>query len=276
LELDGGVAVVTGAASGIGLALTRSLAAAGMQVVATDIEPGPLEAAVQDLTVAGYQVTGHRLDVTVGADVRRLAQSTVADFGRVDLLCNNAGVSLSAPIAETTAQDWEWLLAVNLWGPVHGINSFLPLLEQQPGETHINTTSSMAGLYAIASMGAYSASKHAVTALMCSLERDLRRSGSKVHTSILCPYFVRTNIASAGRNRGENFRAATSDGSAAGEKYWHKVRAAVAKGMAPSDVAELVIEGIRSNRFWILTDPSALEFAQAELAAMTADGALRP
>ena len=180
------VAVVTGAASGIGLGIARAFAAAGMKVVLADVREEPLEQAAAELRDGGGQAIAVRTDVTRLDEVEALAAATLAEFGAVHVLCNNAGVGGFARIADTTIDDWRWTLEVDLWGPIHGVKTFLPIIEAQD-EGHINSTSSMAGLLAAPRLGAYNVAKHGVVALMATLERELRGAHSPVRTSVLCP-----------------------------------------------------------------------------------------
>ena len=199
------VAVVTGAASGIGLGIARAFAAAGMKVVLADVREEPLEQAAAELRDSGGQAIGVRTDVTRLDEVEALAAATLAEFGAVHVLCNNAGVGLFTRIAETTIDDWRWTLEIDLWGPIHGVKTFLPIIERED-EGHINSTSSMAGLLAVPRLGAYNVAKHGVVALMATLERELRAAHSPVRTSVLCPGAVNTGIIA---NSAQNRRQAT-------------------------------------------------------------------
>ncbi len=187
------VAVVTGAASGIGLGIARAFASAGMKVVLADVREEPLEAAAAELRDGGGQALAVRTDVARLDEVEALAAAALAEFGAVHVLCNNAGVGLFTRIAETTIDDWRWTLEIDLWGPIHGVKTFLPIIERED-EGHINSTSSMAGLLAVPRLGAYNVAKHGVVALMATLERELRAAHSPVRTSVLCPGAVNTGI----------------------------------------------------------------------------------
>ena len=150
MDVKGKVAVVTGAASGMGLAMAQTFADSGMAVVLADIEEAALEAAVNELSAGGHKAIGVRTDVSKLSDVQALADATLKEFGAVHVLCNNAGVGVGAPVGNTSIADWKWTLDIDLWGPIYGVETFLPLIEEQ-GEGHINSTASMAGLYAGAS-----------------------------------------------------------------------------------------------------------------------------
>jgi NAD(P)-dependent dehydrogenase (short-subunit alcohol dehydrogenase family) len=194
--VEGRVAVVTGAAAGMGLGMVRAFAAGGMRVVAADVRKEALDEAVAGLRAMGHDVVGVPTDVSQLADVENLATATIDTYGAVHVLCNNAGVGGRAPIAKTSIDDWEWILGIDLWGPIYGIKVFLPLIEKEE-EGHINSTSSVAGLVAGAGVGAYNVAKHGVVALMATLERELRAAKSPVRASVLCPGAVNTDI---GRN----------------------------------------------------------------------------
>ena len=170
------VAVVTGAASGIGLGIAGAFAAAGMKVALADVREEPLEQAAAELRDSGGEAIAVRTDVTRLDEVEAL-RATLAEFGAAHVLCNNAGVGLFTRIAETTIDDWRWTLEIDLWGPIHGVKTFLPIIERED-EGHINSTSSMAGLLAVPRLGAYNVAKHGVVALMATLERELRAAHS--------------------------------------------------------------------------------------------------
>jgi NAD(P)-dependent dehydrogenase (short-subunit alcohol dehydrogenase family) len=266
------VAVITGGASGIGLGMARAFAGAGARLVLADIEQAPLDAAVQELTEAGHAAVGVRTDVSKLADIEALAAATLDTYGAVHVLCNNAGVGTAAPVGQTSLADWEWTLGIDLWGPIYGVKTFLPLIERQ-GEGHINSTASMAGLIATASLGAYNVAKHGVVALMASLERDLRVAKSPVRASVLCPGPINTNIVSSDRNRPAE-SAAEHVTTPQGQRFWTMLTESLAQGMDPDEVGRLVLDAVSSGRFWVLTHPRMLEIVRAQLDAMGADGSL--
>src|SRR5262245_45978073 len=164
-----------------------------MKVVLADVREDPLRQAASELRDAGAEILAVPTDVTRIDDVEALAAAALDAFGAVHVLCNNAGVSCYASIAETTLEDWRWMLDIDLWGPIHGIKTFLPIIERED-EGHINATASMSGLLAAPRIGAYNVAKHGVVALMTTLERELRAARSPVRTSVLCPEFVNTEI----------------------------------------------------------------------------------
>jgi NAD(P)-dependent dehydrogenase (short-subunit alcohol dehydrogenase family) len=252
-ELRGKVAVVTGAASGIGKSLAARFAAEGMKVVLADVEAAPLAAAADELTAGGATVLAVRTDVADSAAVAALAARTLEHFGAAHVICNNAGVGGGAgPMWTLTTADWEWALGVNLWGVIHGIRAFVPGLVAQ-GEGHVINTASIAGLASPAMMGPYVATKHAVVALSEVLARDLETAASPVRVSVLCPGFVRTRIAESHRNRPAHLAdAARGKAAAAAVKM---VQEQVEGGIAAEVVAERVVEAIREERFYILPHP---------------------
>ena len=195
-DLRGKVAVVTGGASGIGMGIARQLIAEGMQVVIGDIEAGLLRKAADDLGAVGILTDVSDLD-----SVRALARSATERFGTVHVVCNNAGVGPLAAIADLTMADWHWIIGVNLYGVIHGVQTFLPVLQANEDGGHIVNTASMAGLVAPPRLGAYSVTKFGVVALTEVLAAELAQTGSKVGVSVLCPGVVRTNIGTSSRNR---------------------------------------------------------------------------
>jgi len=254
-ELNGKVAVVTGGASGIGLALARRFASEGASVVIGDVEKGPLEAAVNDLRDAGAQVDGVVTDVTAPEQVQALADTAVARFGGVHVFCNNAGVGAGGLSWEMPLSTWEWVIGVNLWGVIHGVRAFMPLLMQQP-EAHIVNTASVAGLVAAPFMGPYNASKHAVVAISETLHHELAMAAPHVKVSVLCPGWVNTNIAESDRNRPEHLRAGVEpDGDTSAI-----LKGFIDQGMPPDAVAAKVLDAIRAERFWILTHDDEADF----------------
>ncbi len=263
-RLEDRVAVVTGAASGIGLGIARACAAAGMKVVLADVRAEPLEQAAAELRDRGAQAIAVRTDVARLDEVEALAAATLAEFGAVHVLCNNAGVGHFTRIADTTIDDWRWTLDIDLWGPIHGVSTFLPIIERED-EGHINSTSSMAGLLAVPRLGAYNVAKHGVVALMATLERELRAAHSPVRTSVLCPGAVNTAILT---NSMESRRRSTGAGDTV------ESVGAIGDGAEPDDVGRMVVDAIRNDRFWIFTAPELVASVQHQVAAMAEDQSL--
>jgi NAD(P)-dependent dehydrogenase (short-subunit alcohol dehydrogenase family) len=255
-ELRGKTAVITGGASGIGRALGDAFAAEGMRVVLADIEAGALEEAVGALRAAGAAVLGVPTDVSAAEQVQALADRAVAEFGRVDVVCNNAGVALSGPAWEHSLKDWEWLLGVNLWGVIHGIRTFVPLMLRQGGEGHVVNTGSVAGLASNPFMSIYNVSKHAVVTLSETLHKELQLMGTEVKISVLCPGFVSTRILDAERNRPVGLR--NPNPTERHPTFEEMARAAIAAGLPPREAAARVVDAVKQERFYVLTHP---EFA---------------
>ncbi len=247
-EFQGRVAVVTGAASGIGLALARRAASEGMTVVLADVEEKALQSSAQSLRDAGFKVASQRVDVSREAEVEALARRCFDEFGAVHLLCNNAGViSRERPAWEATIADWQWLLSVNLWGVIHGLRAFVPRMLASGEEGHIVNTASMAGLITGGIGNAvYDASKHAVVALSESLYKDLVIRQTQVSASVLCPGAVTTNIFRADRNRPAELTEPK------GEPPQSRGTGFPDASFPPEEMAERVFAAVRENRFYVL------------------------
>jgi NAD(P)-dependent dehydrogenase (short-subunit alcohol dehydrogenase family) len=243
-DLSGKVAVITGAASGIGLAMANRFASEGMKLVLADIEAPALDAAVAGLP-PGTEFVTMVCDVSKVEQVDALRDRALESFGSVHLVCNNAGVGSGGPMESLDLNDWEWVLGVNLWGVIYGVRAFLPLLVEQ-GEGHIVNTASVAGLFAAPYMGAYNVSKYGVVALSETLSNELSLTQSPVGVSVLCPSWVKTNIATATRNRPGG---APVDADAISEV----IGTFIEKGIDPAGVADLVAEAVLTKQFWIIT-----------------------
>ena len=254
----GDVAVVTGAASGIGFALAERFASGGLHVVAADIDPAALDDAVRRLGEHGGEVLGVPTDVSREEQVQALAAAALERFGGVHVVCNNAGVtSLADPWLGPTSA-WEWVVGVNLWGVIHGVRAFLPHLALG-GRGHIVNTASMAGLFPGLSPS-YDATKHAVVALTEDLFHAVRDGGIPVGVSVLCPGWVRTQIADAERNWPDD-RGALPERSVSSSVVRPHLDRALAEGLTPAAVADVVARGIEEERFWLLTHPEWMPMA---------------
>lgn len=260
-RLEGKVAVVTGAASGIGRALAERFAAEGMKVVLADLEEGALAKAESELRAAGASVAAKRTDVAKADDVEALAQFAVDKFGAVHVVCNNAGVGVGGVSWENSVKDWEWVLGVNLWGVIHGVRSFVPRMLAQGDECHVVNTASGAGLHARPWLAMYCASKHAVVALSESLYHELTLTGANVKVSVLCPAVVNTRIGESERNRPDELRddSAGAEPSPQMQAMERAFRTLLATGLPPEKVAERVVAAIRKERFYVLTHEETRE-----------------
>jgi len=253
-DLSGKVAVVTGAASGIGNAMATRFAAEGMKVVLADIEEGPLADAEKKLTDTGATVLAVPTDVTKGDQMDALAQKTYEAFDTVHVICNNAGVAAGGPMWTLTEADWQWVLGVNLWGVIHGVRVFVPRMVEQ-GEGHVVNTASMAGLTSVPMMGPYNVSKHGVVTLSETLSVELGLHGSPVKVSVLCPGWVNTRIHEADRNRPAELQRAPDEDPNMAEMGKQMIGALITSGLDPAEVARQVLEAVREERFYILTHP---------------------
>lgn len=270
-EFKDKVAVITGAASGIGLGLARRCVREGMRVVLADVEQDALGNAQKELASMGGKVLPVLTDVSKADDVAKLAEKTIESFGAVHLLCNNAGVGGAAgAIWENSLADWEWAVGVNLWGVLHGIRVFVPLMLSQDTEGHIVNTASTAGLLPYHPGAAYQVTKHAVVALSEHLYRSLAERGAKVKASVLCPGFVRSRILSSARNQPVEYRADTSAkplSSEAEEAAWTSLEKEF-KVLAPEQAADEVFAAVREERFYILTHPEFNEAVKKRVEAI--------
>jgi NAD(P)-dependent dehydrogenase (short-subunit alcohol dehydrogenase family) len=254
-QLDDKVAVVTGSASGIGYALADALLHAGCRVVLADIEePALADAQAQLAEHHGDRVFGAVTDVSDLASVEKLAAAAVDRFGQVDVLCNNAGVSTFNTIDHLTIDDWRWVISVDLWGVIHGVHTFLPLFTRQGTPAHIVNTASIAGVISgIAYLGPYAVSKVGVVSLSETLRQELEMTGSPIGVSVLCPSATNTNCMEGERNRPGQLgvEARTPDA----EQWRLAIRSGFTgpAGKEPEEVAAMVVDAIRHNRFWVIS-----------------------
>ena len=259
MELGPGkVAVVTGGASGIGLALANAFAAAGCSVVLADVQMDALDEAAGEVGAHGVETLTMCTDVSKREQVEELASATMERFGAVHVVCNNAGVGGAGDPWLGPIESWEWVMGVNFWGIVHGIRAFLPHLVMSGGG-HIVNTASMAGLYPL-NVAAYDASKHAVVALTEDLYSTMTEAQMPIGVSCLCPGWVKTGIMESERNWPDELGDAP-ERNAAGEVGLNFFKRAVAEGMQPGAVADLVVAAVRSERFWVFPHPDWLEIA---------------
>jgi NAD(P)-dependent dehydrogenase (short-subunit alcohol dehydrogenase family) len=255
--------VVTGAASGMGRAFADRFARAGMQVVLADVEPGPLEQATAELQQHGHRALGVVTDVSDAAAVERLAHATLDAFGKVHLVCNNAGVSGGKgharfwayddppAIWEATLNDWEWITGVNYWGVAHGIRVFVPIMLAHGEPGHIVNTASVSGL--LPGGNVYGATKHAVVSMSESLRFDLQRRGATIGVTCLCPTLINTRLYDSYRNRPTDLQ---DPGATPSDDELARLQQAVSHGMPPHEVAELVLQAVLDDVFYVVTNHS--------------------
>ena len=268
----GHVAVVTGAGSGIGAALAAAFGAAGGRVVLADVEVAALERVGATLSADGVEVLTVPTDVSDADAVDRLAQATVERFGRVDVLCNNAGVSTFNLLVDQTPADWRWVLGVNLWGVVHGVQTFVPMMRAQATPAHIVNTSSIAGLWSgVSFIGPYAVSKVGVVSLSETLRDELRAEQSPIGVSVLCPSSVDTNVLAAERNRPPSLGTEQRTGVAESVRLMIADGLVGSDGKTPAEVAAMTLDAIRDDRFWIITHASARAALEARFASILAD-----
>ncbi len=266
-EFSGKVAVVTGAASGIGLAIATRAAREGMRVVLADIEADALERTAAALRAAGADILAVPTDVASAESVAALAEQTIAAYGAVHLLFNNAGVAAGGLLWERTLADWQWVLGVNLWGVIHGIRSFVPLMLAQQDGGYIVNTASAAGLITTPALSIYTMTKHAVVALSETLSVQLAQQDAAVKVSVLCPMWVNTRIMESGRNRPaalQNPASASGPASTEVETFRHLVET----GKSPEEIAAAVFAAIRDERFYILTHPDVAPLVRRRMEAI--------
>jgi len=253
------VAVITGAASGIGRGIANKAVKEGMKVVLADIEAEALSQAEKELKSSGANVISVLTDVSKFEDVEALAQKTLDTFGEVHLLCNNAGVGAGGLIWENTMSDWKWVMGVNLWGVIHGIRTFIPIMLKQDNECHVVNTASLAGILSDeVGAGIYTVTKHGVVALSEILIRELALVMSKIKVSVLCPGFVKTKIFDSERNRPAELYKDPSEiiphpeFEQLGELYLQLFEA----GITSDKAGDIIFQAINDDVFYILTDTS--------------------
>lgn len=254
-DLKAKVAVITGAAEGIGKAIAVAAAAEGMRLVLADIHQELLDKTVSELRLTGAEVIGVVTDVSKENDIQALADQAYAQFGHVHLLVNNAGVAFAKSAWETTAKDWEWIMGINLYGITHAIRIFVPRMLASNEVAHIVNTASVAGLIAEPALAAYNVSKFGVVALSESLQHDLHLRQAKIGVSVLCPSWVKTRITDAERNRKTEDRIQVDQLEKVSLKTGAAINKAVEAGIAPQQVAHDVINAVKNNTFYILTHP---------------------
>ncbi|PQA82838.1 hypothetical protein C5F52_11980 [Limnohabitans sp. TS-CS-82] len=271
-NFKGKTAVLTGAGSGFGLECARIGAKLGMNLVLVDVQKDALDAAEAELKATGVQVMARLVNVADAAQMQALAHDVKATFGAPNFVFNNAGVGAGGLIWENTQADWDWVLGVNVWGVVHGVRLFTPMMLEAAAKDpsfqgHIVNTASMAGLLTPPNMGIYNVSKHAVVALTETLYQDLKLVNDQISASVLCPYFVPTGISQSHRNRpaaldSEQPTKSQLIGQAMSDK-------AVSSGkVSAADVAQMVFDAIAADQFYIYSHPQALGNVQSRMEAI--------
>lgn len=250
-QLAGKTAVITGGASGIGLAMAHRFGSEGMNLMLADIEAAPLAAAVEALQSEGYEVASFELDVRELEQIKALHDAAQERFGNIHVLCNNAGVGAGGPVAGLDdIERWRWTIDINLWGVIYGCKTFVPAMIEHGEPAHIVNTASMAGHVANAYMGAYNVSKYGVVALSETMSRELQIAGNNIGVSVLCPAFVQTGIADSARNLPAELQEEPTEEGTAMKQI---MDALVAGGIETKVVADAVCDAVISNDFWILT-----------------------
>ena len=271
-NFKGKTAVLTGAGSGFGLECARIGAQLGMNLVLVDVQEDALDKAEQEMTALGVQVLARKVDVSNAADMQALADAVKVRFGAPHFVFNNAGVGSGGLVWENSLADWEWVLGVNVWGVVHGVRLFTPMMleaaQQDPAyQGHIVNTASMAGLLTAPNMGIYNVSKHAVVALTETLYQDLKLVTDQISASVLCPYFVPTGITQSQRNRPASLAVdKPTQSQMIGQAMSDK---AVSSGkVSASEVAHKVFDAVASGQFYVYSHPQALGNVQSRMEAI--------
>lgn len=267
-DFEGRTAVITGGASGIGLALAHRLGRDGANLVLADIEEEALERAVDGLGAAGADVIGVRTDVSVQQDITDLADAAQDRFGSVHFLHNNAGVCTTGLVEEQSDAQWDWVVDVNLRSVIWGCREFLPRMKEHGQPAHIVNTASMAGLNGGPYMAPYYTTKFAVVGLSEAMWHEGRAEQSNVGVSVLCPGFVRTGIARSDRNQPDGLGGWVADGSSGGARFGELLSAGVDAGVEPSEIAEAVVTAVAAGTLWILTHPASLDPIRRRTEAM--------
>ena len=261
-DVKGKVAFITGGASGMGLGMARAFGAAGMKVMIGDIEQQALDAAVAGLKARGTDAAGVQVDVADRDSVFAAAQATIKAFGKVHVLCNNAGIGVSGKSEKCSIENWRWVMDVNLWGVIHGLQAFMPLIESHGEGGHVMSTASMAGMVSFRYMGPYNATKFAVVTIMETMMEEHR--DDNIGVSVLCPGVVATNIASGTRNRQARY------GGPREARDLEANTEMLGKGLDPDIVGEQVLEAILEDQPYIFTDPSMRRFIDKRFERLSA------
>lgn len=261
-DVKGKVAFITGGASGMGLGMARAFGAAGMKVMIGDIEQGPMDKAVAELQGKGVQAAGVVVDVASRDSVFAAADATIKAFGKVHVLCNNAGIGVSGKSDKCSMENWQWVMDVNLWGVIYGLQAFMPLIESHGEGGHVMSTASMAGMVSFRYMGPYNATKFAVVTIMETMMEEHR--DDNIGVSVLCPGVVATNIANGTRNRQERY------GGVREARDLEANAEMLGAGLDPDIVGEQVLEAILDDQPYIFTDPSMRKYINKRFERLSA------
>lgn len=266
-EFKGKTAFITGGASGIGFSMARAFGRAGMNVVIADIEDASAKAAIERLEFEQIKSVAVHCDVTERNSLRTAALEAVSAFGKVHIVCNNAGVAVGGEIGKVAEHDWDWIIEVNLKGVVYGVETFLPLVKSHGEGGHFVNTASIAGLISGPGMEPYSATKYAVVAMSEGWAGQL--AGSKIGMSVLCPGFVRTRIHESSRTRQDRFGSASEEGALDPQRR-SMITQAIETGLDPDVVGQRVFEAVRDGNLYIFTDPRFKDVVEMRFAAIRA------
>lgn len=272
-DFSGRVAVVTGAADGIGRAIARQFTAEGMKVVLADVNEILLDTTAAELRQSGADVLAVRTDVSRAEDVDELARKALEAFGAVHLVCNNAGVGGDLAWSwEHSLETWRWVLGVNLWGVIHGMRAFLPIMLRQDMEGHVVNTASISGMLSLPFFSVYHATKHAVVTLSESLHFELAMQNAKVKVSVLCPGPVQTGVMDFERTRPSTLQSPQYARNLEAQAWYDAWCTFIASGMPPEEVAVQVLQAIREERFYVFPQPEFLELVHNRTETMLQNG----
>ncbi len=263
-NLAGKVAVITGGASGIGLWMARAFTKANMKVVLADIEQSALDAAVDALKQDGHEAVGTLCDVAKFDQVKALRETAVARFGPIHVLCNNAGVSITGPIFEMSLDDWRWVYDVNIWGVIHGIKAFVPMMMAHGEEAHVVNTASLASFNGTGDHAPYCSSKAAVLSLSQALYSEMAAFRTRIGVSVVCPGMVDTAINKSWRNRPRG-DTPWSDREYADDRFVEGSEKFQSAGVHPEEIARLTMQAIKDNRFYVFNDEHWREYVSRSL-----------
>lgn len=254
IEFKDKVVVITGAASGIGLAIAKRCAKEGMKIVLADIDEASLAKAEEELKFFKTDLLSVVCDVSKEKDIQLVSKKTMETFGKIDLLFNNAGVSAGSLLWENSEEDWKWVLGVNLFGVINSIKTFVPIMLKQNNECHIINISSIAGLTAAPGNSIYGVSKHGIVNISETLYYELKLAKSNIDVSVVCPGFVKTRLMDAERNRPKEFKSLESVESPQKQMINQAFNEGVLNGILPEKVSEKIFEGIKAKKFYVFTD----------------------